>query len=92
MKDGYVNTSVVPQSQISSSSTMPFPHTGSPTVDVGSLIKHRPVFRVLKPLCRSLRLQLLHTVWGGKVDTADMMHVPVGSLHVQGPVYITYQM
>ena len=74
LQQGSVHSFWLPQSQISSPSLIPLPHTGSLRVVEGSLKRHASKFKLsVKPSVRSDILQLLHWVGGGKLDTAAMI-------------------
>jgi len=76
-------TCELPQSQASFLSLIPLPQTGSPTVMLGSLVRQRARWKVVNPFWRSDLLQSLHCVGAGNPETAAMMQLPEGSVHVQ---------
>ena len=74
-------TSTVPQSHASPFSWIPLPHTGSVTVEAGSLPKHLPSCPPTF-VCSVSKLQVLQEVGGGSLSDSAMIHVESG--HVQG--------
>ena len=83
VKHNYL-TCGLPQSQTSSPSLIPLPHTGSPTVVVGSFARHLPRLLLLleSAVWIWLLLQELHCSGAGKLDTAAITHRPEWSLQL----------
>lgn len=83
---GLLLTSTLPQSHISSPSLIPLPHTGSPTVVAGALLRQRPRLNSMRPLSKLCLLQLLQEVGTGEERLLAMIHLPVASEQPQSPV------